>query len=490
MMVPALLMSMVAAPVDTPRPGGDWSGLWLSSDAATTSGTTLNAVRTIIGADSGAAASLTGAGVGVALIDTGVAPVPGLPAARIVNGPDLSFESQAAGLRYLDTYGHGTHMAGIIVGNDPTTGTRGLAPGAKLTSLKLGTANGAVDVSQVIAAVDWVVAHRNDDPANKIRVLNLSYGSGGSPYIWSDPLVYAVQRAWKAGIVVVAAAGNDGNSSPRLANPASDQFSIAVGAATTKGTLTTADDALSTFTNMSTAEKIPELMAPGASIVSLRVPGSNIDNSYPGARVGSTLFRGSGTSQAAAVTSAAAALLLQARPTMTPDQVKSALRGNTYVPNGIAAARGIFEINVNIALSRSPAAAYVQNYGLSSATGTLDDARGSSRVVNNNVALSGQNTVFGPFDTAGWATATTAGTAWSGGSWMGRKIAGDGWTGTSFASKTWAATTWTGQPWSGSSATWIDPAWSGRFWAAGAWSAGAWTGRFWASEDWATSAWD
>ena len=88
------------------------------------------------------------------------------------------------------------------MGNDPATGTRGIAPGAKLTSVKVGTANGAVDVSQVIAAVDRVVAHRNDDPANPIRVLNLSYGSGGRPVSWTDPLQFAVEQAWKAGIVV------------------------------------------------------------------------------------------------------------------------------------------------------------------------------------------------------------------------------------------------------------------------------------------------
>jgi serine protease AprX len=70
---------------------------------------------------------------------------------------------------HLDSYGHGTHMAGIVVANDTVSGTKGIAPGVQLTSLKLGTANGAVDVSQVIAAVDWVVERRNDDPANPTR---------------------------------------------------------------------------------------------------------------------------------------------------------------------------------------------------------------------------------------------------------------------------------------------------------------------------------
>src|SRR5690349_6856353 len=136
-----------AAPMLRPEHGGRWSGLWMASGTATTTPTTLASVRTIIGASSGTAATLTGKGVGVALIDTGITPVAGLPAAQVVNGPDLSFESQAPALSYLDAYGHGTHMAGIIVSNDPATGSKGIAPGAKLTSVKVGTANGAVDVS-------------------------------------------------------------------------------------------------------------------------------------------------------------------------------------------------------------------------------------------------------------------------------------------------------------------------------------------------------
>src|SRR4051812_25746286 len=200
---------------------------WLGASSTDTA-TTLLQVRTLIGAATGTAATLTGKGVGLALIDTGVAPVAGLPASQIVNGPDLSLESQASNLRYLDTYGHGTHMAGIIVGNDTATGTKGLAPGVKLTSIKVGTANGTVDVSQVIAAVDWVVKHRNDDPANPIKVINLSYGSGGTPAAWNDPLGFAVEKAWQSGIVVVAAAGNDGNTAGSLSNPASDEWILTV----------------------------------------------------------------------------------------------------------------------------------------------------------------------------------------------------------------------------------------------------------------------
>ena len=470
--------------------GGGWAGRWLSTATGTTAGTALKDVRTVIGADTPGTAALTGAGVGVALLDTGVAPVAGLPAGQIVNGPDLSFESQAPGLRYLDTYGHGTHMAGIIVGNDTATGTKGLAPGVKLTSVKLGTANGAVDVSQVIAAIDWVTQNRTNDPANPIRVINLSYGSGGDPAAWTDPLQFAVEQAWKAGIVVVAAAGNDGSAAPTLSDPATDPFVIAVGAAADKGTTSTADDDVAAFTNGGAQDRLVDLVAPGESIMSLRDPGSSIDNAYPAARTGTTLFRGSGTSQAAAVTSAAVALLLQARPSLTPDQVKSLLkRGGTTLTTGTAGALRLKQLNLGAALALTPDATSTQTAAWSNGSGDLDAARGDSRVVSNGVPLTGEFTVFGPFHSANWAAMSAIGRSWIGGTWMGTPVAGNGWTGTSFASRTWGAATWSGVPWGGAS-NWTDPSWSGRAWSGRAWSAGDWGGsRFISSEDWTTAFW-
>ncbi len=99
---------------------------------------------------------------------------------KVINGPDLSLESQDPSLQYLDTNGHGTFMAGLIAGNDGQPGGyRGVAPDARIVSLKVGVADGGVDVSQVIAAIDWVVQHRNDNGMN-IRVINLSYGTNST----------------------------------------------------------------------------------------------------------------------------------------------------------------------------------------------------------------------------------------------------------------------------------------------------------------------
>ncbi len=194
---------------------------WLYDDSVTT----LAQVRSTIGAHSLWRKGHTGRGVGVALIDTGVVPVKGLDSGNVVNGADLSFESQAPDLRYYDTFGHGTHMAGIIAGDDPKGRLldldrfHGVAPGAQLTSLKVAASDGGVDVSQVVAAVDWVVEHRNDDPKNPIRVLNLSYGTDGVQDYRVDPLTHAVENAWRAGIVVVVVRRQPGTRQRHAGQP-------------------------------------------------------------------------------------------------------------------------------------------------------------------------------------------------------------------------------------------------------------------------------
>ncbi|MBA2312485.1 MAG: S8 family serine peptidase, partial [Actinobacteria bacterium] len=212
-------------------------------------GSLLN-TRTSIGADYLLHRGLTGKGVDIALIDSGVVPVNGLTsAAKVIEGPDLSFESQAESLRHLDTYGHGTHMAGIIAGKDDGAAAggkkekafMGIAPDARLVSVKVASATGATDVSQVLAAIDWVVQHRRDNGMN-VRVLNLSFGTDGTQDYTVDPLTYAAEVAWRKGIVVVAAGGNAGYGSPQLNNPAYDPYLLAVGADDANGTLSTADD--------------------------------------------------------------------------------------------------------------------------------------------------------------------------------------------------------------------------------------------------------
>jgi len=463
------------------RPLTGWSSPWSASNWTSSTGTPVTDVAKIIGS---ATSGLDGSGVGIALIDTGVAPVPGLPASQIVNGPDLSFDSQAPHLRYLDEYGHGTHLAGIIVGNDPTTGLKGIAPKAKLTSIKVGAAGGVVDVMQVIAALNWVVQHRNDDPANPIKIICLAYGTDAITDWHYDPLFFAVENALKNGILPVVAAGNSGSTLGRLNSPASDYSALlSVGSTDTKGTLSTADDTLSTFQSIDPASKI-DVAVPGEGILSLRVPGSGVDVAFPGARVGENLLRGSGSSQAAAVAAGAAALLFQKRPSSDPDYIRSWFRATVKPLTGTNAARVKGQLSVSSALATSSFTTTALA-SWSDGSGSVETARGSTHVVHNNATLSGTKDIFGTFNQSAWVSAVNAKTSWNGGVWMGKRLTGDGWTGSSWASKTWAGATWSNLDWAGQ--TWADDAWNGRYWAGRYWAAGDWSGRYWASSTWQTN---
>ena len=264
-----------------------------------------------------------GRGVDVALVDSGVVPVGSLAEpGRVVYGPDFSSERRDRDLRNLDTFGHGTHLAGLIAGRDPVTGFSGVAPGARLVSLKIAGADGETNLARVLAALDWIRRNHDADGYN-IRVVNLSLGVPGDDYR-SDVLAWAVEQLWKEGIVVVAAAGNQGVFTRTLDMPADDPFVIAAGATDTRNSIDPRDDRVADFSSRSRF-RAPDFVAPGTKVVSLRVPGSTLDTEFPGARIDGKFFRGSGTSQAAAVTSGLAARLIAARPWLVPDQVKALL---------------------------------------------------------------------------------------------------------------------------------------------------------------------
>ena len=439
----------------------------------------------------------TGAGIDVALIDSGVAPVNGLTTpGKVVNGPDLSFDSQNPSLMYLDAYGHGTHMAGIIAGRDDavvpgsayakdTTDFVGIAPDARIVNVKVADAGGAVDVSQVIAAIDWIVQHRTDNGLN-IRVINLSFGTDSTqPYVL-DPLAYAAEVAWKSGIVVVAAVGNDGANSLGVADPANDPYVIAVGAADTQGTVNAADDTVATFSSAGNGVRNPDLVAPGVHIAGLRDPGSTIDQQYGAtATVGSRFFRGSGTSQSTAIVSGAAALVLQQHPSYTPDEVKQLLMSTALNLRAPAnhATEGRGELNLNHALGTS-VGTYQQHYVPATGLGSLEQARGSLHVTAaNGVVLAGEQDIMGSaFNSAAMAALEAAGQSWSGGTWNGQTWSGQSWSGQSWSGQSWSGQSWSGQSWSGQS--WSGQSWSGQSWSGQSWSGQSWSGQSWSTADW------
>jgi serine protease AprX len=427
----------------------------------------------------------TGRGIDIALIDSGVVPVDGLDTrGRVINGPDLSFESQNTELRYLDTFGHGTHMAGIMVSD--ASDAPGIAPGARLVNIKVAPYNGAVDVTQILAAIDWVIQNRRSNGLN-IRVLNLSYGIDSLNKADTDLLSYAVEQAWRAGIVVVAAAGNDGNGS-RLTSPAYNPYVIAVGAAD-GSKLGTTENPIPGFSACGTGGRSPDVVAPGRSIASLRDPGSYADVKFPKARSeDGRLFIGSGTSQAAAVVSGAVAVLLEQRPSLTPDQVKRALTSTaTPLSQAPGTCDGAGLVNVASA-SAMWGGSGAQSHPAATAAGSLHNSRGSHRVSLDGRELKGEVDIFGrPFDVAGWAARSRSGTAWSDGAWNGSKLTGTGFTANSWAGPAWAGVTWSGTSWSGTS--WSGVTWSGVTWSGTTWSGTTWSGVSWSGVTWSDAAW-
>jgi len=463
-----------------------FSSVSAAYDPATDPGSLYNVARRI-GADR-LPAPVTGRGVDVALIDTGVVDVPGLVASEVEIGPDFSFEDVVPDLRGRDTMGHGTHLAGIIAGRDAAwaagdherrpSRVLGIAPDARVVSVKAGAADGSVDVTQIIAAINWVIANKDSD-GRHIRVLNLSFGTDGTQDYRSDPLAYAVERAWRAGIVVVVAGGNDGWLTSRLTNPAQDPFVLAVGSSQA---VDGKESVPSAYSNGTLDGRTVDLAAPGRSIVSLRNPGSSSDDVNAGGRTGDELVRASGTSQAAAVTSGAAALLLSARPELAPDQVKRVLMRSAAPAGEDSDLVGAGYLRVDRAVKEDvgPAA---QTWQPSDGSGSMDGARGSVRVALDGLVLEGDLDVFGrSWSGAKWSEDAWSGAKWSAGAWAGAKWSGakwsaDMWSGTSWSGAKWSADFWSGAKWSG--AKWSADTWTGAKWSGAKWSAGGWFGAGW-----------
>lgn len=422
-------------------------------------------IRDIIRSDWAERRDADGQGIDIALIDTGIAPVRGLDDADlVVNGPDLSLDLQAGLPAGVDAYGHGTHMASIIGGEG------GMARESRIVNVKVGASDGAVDVSQMIAAIDWVVQHRNDAGMN-IRVLSLSGGTDSTQSYLVDPLAHAVESAWHHGIVVVAAAGN---SAGPIADPAVDPYVLSVGAADMRNPSDRDDDVVATFSAVGSPERGVDLVAPGVSVLGLRAPGSVVDLANPSAVVGGSMFRGSGTSQAAAVVAGAAAQLLSDRPELTPDQVKALLMGTARpLPNATLPGQGAGIVDLRAALrARTPVADQV--HPVSTGTGSLEAARGGEHLVGvDGTVLQGEIDLQGaPWAGAKWAALAAAGAAWDGGVWNGNVWTGAGWqgmgvSGSPLQGHTWRSEVWTGHTWRAD--LWLGHTWRGHTWREGTW---------------------
>jgi serine protease AprX len=394
-----------------------------------------------------------GEGIGVALIDSGVSPVPGLAApGQVVYGPDFTPTGYFTQVRGLDTYGHGTFMAGLIAGRAPGATAPyysasdyylGSAPGAHIVSVKVADASGATMESAVIAGIQWVVQHRGD-PGLNIKVLNLSLGvRDGLPYT-ADPLDAAVEAAWKSGITVVTAAGNDGKIG--MTAPANDPYVLAVAALDTGSTMSVSDDKVASFSNRGDGTRNPDLATLGTHIVGLRVVNSALDqgHKYDGGVISTQLWRGSGTSEASAITAGAAALLIAQRPGITPDQVKATLMVHaTWMGDPASVGQGALNMG------------WVANAATEYRTQTWPSASVYVAPASWSVLSAG-------------VSSTPSGSTWTGSTWTAVNWAGSTWTGS-----TWTGSTWTGVKWTGS--TWTGVKWTGSTWTGSTWTGSTWT---------------
>jgi len=266
-------------------------------------------------------APLTGRGIGVAVIDSGVAAHPDFNTRMVINQDFNPSVSDAS-----DAYGHGTAVAGIIAGDGTASQGQyiGVAPQANLINLRVNDGSGAAPTSTILNAILWAV---NNRAAYNIRVINLSLSASVQESYLTSPIDAAVEYAWLKGIVVVVAAGNNGPNSALYA-PANDPFVITVGATDVRATLATSDDTLATFSSFGTTQdgfSKPDAVAPGRHIITALAPNSNFALNYPSYLIGSQYIQLSGTSMAAPMVSGVAALYIESHPGVRPGQFKALL---------------------------------------------------------------------------------------------------------------------------------------------------------------------
>lgn len=308
----------------------------------------------------------TGRGVGVAIIDTGVeGDLPDFRrsssdhSSRVIASAVIHPDATSAG----DGYGHGTHVAGLVAGDgegradgDPLRGRyRGAAPDADLISVKVSDDAGATTVLDVIFGLQFAVDHRQ---AYNIRVVTLALSSSQAESYRTDPLAAAAEQAWLQGIVVVAAAGNRGSSADAVSYaPGNDPYVLTVGASDDRGTSGRSDDTVPAWSSRGTTQDgyaKPDVLAPGARLISTLAPDSRFTTLCPSCVTGDGYFRAGGTSMATAVAAGAAAAILEEHSDWTPDQVKGTIvdRARSLSGGGtplIGADRAAFADGVSVA---------------------------------------------------------------------------------------------------------------------------------------------
>ena len=272
----------------------------------------------------------TGKNVGIAVIDTGIYDHPDI-SGRIVGFKDLI----SGKIDPYDDNGHGTHVAGDIASSGISSNYKykGPAPEANLIGVKVLSKMGSGSLSVVIQGIQWCIENKD---TFGINIINMSLGSQATQSYSQDPVCQAVETAWKAGIVVCVAAGNEGPENRTIASPGIDPLIITVGATDDMNTSTILDDEIAYFSSRGpTIDGLvkPDIVSPGTNIISLRSPGSYLDKQTADSRVGEYYTSLSGTSMATPVCCGVVAQILEANKNLTPDEIKTILTASANTLN-------------------------------------------------------------------------------------------------------------------------------------------------------------
>ena len=428
------------------------------------------------------AAGYTGKGVGVAVLDTGIAgSLPDFqvsetdPSSRVIASAVVNPAATKAG----DSFGHGTHVAGLIAGNgsnrpagDPVDNKyAGTAPEANLIDVKVADDQGNASVMDVIDGLQFIVDHKQ---TYNIRVANLSLKSTVAESYKTDPLDAAVEAAWNSGIVVIVAAGNNGSAADALHYaPANDPYVITVGGVDDMGTKGIEDDKLATWSSRGKTQdgfEKPDVLAPGACMVSTMAPGAEYTQLCPSCVTDGQYFRVGGTSMAAAVVSGEAADLIQASPGLTPNQVKATLVKRTRAVEQAQSSSGTL-----VDATGDPYATTV-----TSTTTVIGAEAAADKALNNPTSTSANggltmNALLDP--TTGLIDYSRA--SWSRASWS---TATDplraSWSRASWSRASWSRASWSTTPETCSDferASWSRASWSRASWSRASWSRASWS---------------
>ena len=396
-------------------------------------------VARALGGDAGQAQ--VGAGVTVALLDTGVNNTAAInrSSGRLIDGINVAHLSAGGPALtvgpFTDGYGHGTFLASLIAGG-PVPGSDGLgigvAPAAHVVVVKVAGSHGRTSLLQVLAGLDWVATH-----ASSIQVVNLSLAveRPTAPAYGADPLNAAVEAVRGAGVLVVAAAGN---TPGEVGDPGMDPKALTVGAADLSGR----GPQVASFSGSGVVAGVvkPDVVAPGVHVLGVMSPGTRIARQNPMAQTHFGLFLGSGTSEATAITSGVAAAYLSDHPGSTPLEVKTALRSDAQ-----------------------PLCSWGSGAGYVAMDGSSGDSRCGGRWHHGSGHPAQDPTGEASFDATSWLD-----NSWLNGAWV-----------------PWLASSWSASSWSASS--WSASSWSASSWSASSWSASSWSASSWSDESWGPS---